>query len=325
MKAFYSDHVVLHLPLGHRFPAEKYRLLREQIVREGLLRTDEILPAEPATQAQLLRVHSANYLERLAQGRMTEREMRRIGFPWSPALIERSRRSVGATLAASHTALAETVGINLGGGTHHAHTDFGAGFCVFNDVAVAARELLAQGQVERILIVDCDGHQGDGTAAIFADESSVFTFSIHGQSNFPFRKAKSDLDIGLPDGCNDQAYLSALEAGLAQAFEDSDPQFVFYLAGADPFREDTFGRMRLTKAGLAARDRLVFGACADLGLPITVTMAGGYAARIEDTVGIHAETVLLAAQYFAAAGSSHPARHDTLGHLPPSPGCSQGG
>jgi acetoin utilization deacetylase AcuC-like enzyme len=220
--------------------------------------------------------------------------MRRIGFPWSPAMVERSRRSSGATIEACRAALAEGVAANLAGGTHHAFAEHGEGYCIFNDSAVAARAMQAEGRVQRVLILDCDVHQGNGTAAILQGDDTIFTFSIHGANNFPFRKQKSDLDIDLPDRTSDDAYLDALEGGVIASLERARPELVIYLAGADPYFDDRLGRLALTKGGLAERDRLVFHYCRRVGLPITITMAGGYARRISDTVDIQFQTLVLA-------------------------------
>ncbi|ACL24502.1 histone deacetylase family protein [Chloroflexus aggregans] len=294
MRVFYSDTFVLPLPPGHRFPMEKYALLRERVIAENIVSLDRLHVPEPASVDELVRVHTPAYIERVMTGRLTGAEIRRIGFPWSPQMVERSRRSAGATIAACRVALQEGVGVNLAGGTHHAFADAGAGYCVFNDAAVAARAMQAEGRVRQIAIIDCDVHQGDGTAAIFADDPTVFTFSIHGAHNFPFRKQQSDLDIALPDATGDAAYLDALEWGLRQTFATAKPDLVIYLAGADPYYDDRLGRLSLTKAGLAERDRLVFGYCRSAGVPVAVTMAGGYARQINDTVDIHAHTVAAA-------------------------------
>jgi acetoin utilization deacetylase AcuC-like enzyme len=296
MKCFYSDDTPLELPPGHRFPAEKYGRLRQRILEEGLLSGSDLLPAEAATDEQLLLVHTRGYLDRLIAGCLTDKEIRRLGFPWSPELLARARRSTGATIAASRAALEDGISANLAGGTHHAHPGFGAGFCTFNDVAVAARVLQLEGRASMILIIDCDVHQGDGTARIFQDDPSVYTFSIHGGSNYPFNKAVSNMDIALPDGVQDDEYLEALEGGIKDALSQCEAEVVFYLAGADPFHGDTFGRMGLTKAGLARRDRLVLESCRQAGLPVVITMAGGYARDIEDMVDIHTETLRIATE-----------------------------
>jgi acetoin utilization deacetylase AcuC-like enzyme len=300
MKCFYSDDTPINLPEGHRFPAEKYHRLRQRILEEGLLSAERIIPAEPATDEQLLLVHDPDYLQRLVSGQLSDKELRRLGFPWSPELVERARRSTGATVAAARVALEKGVSANLAGGTHHAHPGFGAGFCTFNDVAVAARVLQQETQAYRILILDCDVHQGDGTARIFQDDPDVYTFSIHGGSNYPFNKAVSDLDIALPDGVQDDDYLAALEDGIRQSLDQFEPEVVFYLAGADPYFGDTFGRMGLTKAGLSRRDRLVLETCRYAGLPVVISMAGGYARDIDDIVDIHMETLRIAIEIYEA-------------------------
>ena len=226
--------------------------------------------------------------------------MRRIGFPWSPAMVERSRRSAGATIAACRCALASGCGVNLAGGTHHAHAGFGEGFCVFNDAAVAARAMQAEGLARRVLVFDLDVHQGDGTAAIFADDESVFTCSMHGRANFPFRKCASDLDVELVDGTGDATYLATLGVVLPLALGRAHPDLVIYLAGADPYEGDRLGRLSLSKAGLEARDRYVLDTLRDHALPVAIAMAGGYAERIEDVVDIHFATVALALDRWAS-------------------------
>jgi acetoin utilization deacetylase AcuC-like enzyme len=296
MKAFYADHFVLPLPEGHRFPMRKYALLRQRVGEAGLIPAANLCVPEAATDAQLLLAHDGAYLETVKRGSLTLKELRRLGFPWSPELVERSRRSVGGTISASRAALADGLGINLAGGTHHAGRDHGEGFCVFNDCAVAARTMQAEGRAHRVVIVDCDVHQGNGTAAIFAGDPSVFTLSIHAEKNFPFRKSKSDLDLGLPDGTGDALYLEVLEEGLRRALALANADLAIYLAGADPFVRDRLGRLALSKAGLVARDRLVLEQCREAGLPVAVTMAGGYARRVEDIVDIHFETVRIAVE-----------------------------
>jgi acetoin utilization deacetylase AcuC-like enzyme len=294
MKAFYSDNFDLPLPEGHRFPIDKYALLRERLVTEGALTEDELFAAEPASDEQILRVHDVDYLEKVKQGKLDEKEIRRIGFPWSQGLVVRSRRSVGGTIAACRTALQEGISANLAGGTHHAAADHGEGFCVFNDVAIGARAMQAEGRARRLVILDCDVHQGNGTAAIFASDPSVFTFSIHGDKNFPFRKESSDLDIPLPDGSGDDLFLEALADGVTRALELAQADLAIYIAGADPYQDDRLGRLRVTKVGLAQRDQTVFDLCYQAGLPAAVVMGGGYARQIEDTVDIHLQTVRIA-------------------------------
>lgn len=296
MKAFYHDHFVLPLPPGHRFPMAKYSRLRERVLAEGLIAEEDLLVSPPASDRDLLRVHSEAYLDRIKSGQLTEKEIRRIGFPWSPQMVERSRRSAGGTIAACQTAFNEGVALNLAGGTHHAHRGFGSGFCVFNDVAVGARASQARGFADRVLILDCDVHQGDGSAAIFVDDPSVFTFSIHARRNFPFRKVPGDLDLALPDGAGDEEYLGLLEEGLWRSLSQARADLAIYLSGADPFVGDSFGRLALTKDGLAARDRMVLSACREAGLPTAVVMGGGYAANVDEIVAIHLGTVAAAAE-----------------------------
>lgn len=292
MKLFYSDTFVLPLPEGHRFPIAKYAILRERASAEEL--GTLIVPAA-ADDRDILRAHTADYLHRIQTGAMSEREMRQIGFPWSPQLVERSRRSVGATIAACRTALSgDGIAASLAGGTHHAFADHGEGYCVFNDSVIAARVMQAEGRVRRVVIIDCDVHQGNGIAAILTGDETIFSFSIHGAKNYPFRKERSNLDIALEDGTSDAAYLAALERGLDQAIEQSRADLAIYLAGADPYEDDRLGRLKVTKTGLLERDRMVLEACRSAGIPVAITMAGGYARNIADTVDIHASTLRLA-------------------------------
>ena len=300
MKVFYHDVFRIPLPEGHRFPEDKYSLLRQHLLAQSVIGPHEMCLASPASDEQLLLAHAPDYLEKVKLGKLSEQEIRRTGFPWSPELVERSRCSVGATIAASRAAWQAGIAANLGGGTHHAHSEHGEGFCVFNDVAVAARVMQSEGHLRRLLVVDCDVHQGDGTAAIFTGDPSVFTFSIHGQKNFPFRKVASDLDIGLPDRTGDQAYLAALQSGLRQAIQEAQADMVYYIAGADPYEDDRLGRLALTRAGLQERDRLVFNACQQASLPVTLVMGGGYARQIADTVAIHVQTFQIAAEFWRA-------------------------
>ncbi len=297
MKAFYSDRVALPLPRGHRFPAGKYPGLRQRIIESRLLPPDELFAAEPASDEQLLRVHTPEYVRRVTLGELSDKELRRIGFPWSPEMVERSRRSVGATIAACRAALIDGIAANLAGGTHHAYPDHGEGYCVFNDVAVASRAMQAEGRAHRIVILDCDVHQGNGTAAIFSGDESVFTFSVHGQKNFPFHKEQSDVDIALPDGAADDEFIEAVERGVRYSIDRANAHLAIYLAGADPFIGDTLGRMAVSKSGLAQRDRLVFDLCRLAGLPVAIAMAGGYAKNVEDIVDIHFETLRIAQEY----------------------------
>lgn len=294
MKAFYHDHFVFPLPDGHRFPMSKYSLLRERLIVERIIRPEDLIVPEAATDEQLLTVHDPDYLNRLTAGKLTYKETRRIGFPWSLQLVERSRRSVGGTIAACRAALENGVAANLAGGTHHAYPDHGEGYCIFNDSAIAARVMQLEGRARRVVILDCDVHQGNGTAAIFKGDSSVFTFSIHGAKNFPFHKESSDLDIPLEDGSGDDEYLHALESGVKKALSLARADLAIYISGADPYRGDRLGRLALTKLGLAARDRLVFDLCWQAGIPQATVMAGGYAKDVNETVDIHFQTICTA-------------------------------
>jgi acetoin utilization deacetylase AcuC-like enzyme len=291
MQAFHSDRHLLPLPSGHRFPRSKYRLLRERVAGLADLDANE---AEAIGDDDLVRVHDPAYVAAVTSGTLAAAEQRAIGFPWSEEMVERSRRSVGATLAAARAALVEGVAANLAGGTHHASASRGSGYCVFNDVAVASRILQAENSGLRIVVVDLDVHQGDGTAAIFAGDPSVFTISLHGAKNFPFRKAASDLDVALPDGCGDADYLSALEHALGVLGEEHGARpfgLAFYLAGADPHEGDRLGRLKLSSAGLLARDRRVLALLGELRIPVALTMAGGYGHDLDVTVAIQAATI----------------------------------
>ncbi len=299
MKIFYTDSFVLPLPDGHRFPMEKYALLRERVAAARLVDAACIQIPAAASDAELLRAHTPDYVQRVVQGTLSPREIRRIGFPWSPALVERSRRSSGATLAACRVAFAEGCGVNLAGGTHHAFAERGEGYCLFNDSIVAARAMQAEGLAERVAVLDCDVHQGNGTAAIARHDSTIFTMSVHGASNFPFHKEESDLDLALPDGTGDAAYLEAVERGVYTALQQARPDLVIYIAGADPFIGDRLGRLQVSKAALAQRDALVLGYCHAARIPVAVAMAGGYARRVEDTVDIHFETVRQCALHYS--------------------------
>jgi len=300
VQLFYTDVFVLPLPVGHRFPMEKYSRLREALLASGEFSIGDFHLPHAASDGELARAHDPDYIRQVCCGQLSEKAQKAIGFPWSAGMVERSRRSAGATICACRSALSNGgVAANLAGGTHHAFRDRGEGFCVFNDAAVAARAMQAEGRAERILVVDCDVHQGNGTASILAGDDSIFTFSIHGARNFPFAKESSDLDIELPDACRDEAYLTHLDHlddGLATAFDLARPDLVIYLAGADPYHDDRLGRLGLSFAGLAERDRRVFTRCKALGIPVAIAMAGGYARQIDDTVAIHATTIRLARQ-----------------------------
>jgi acetoin utilization deacetylase AcuC-like enzyme len=294
MPLFYSDIFILPLPAHHRFPMGKYARLRQKLLASGAFEESEFRVPAAASDAEILRVHCPRYVERVVSGALDPKEVKAIGFPWSPRMVERSRQSSGATLAAAREALTRGWSANLAGGTHHAFRDRGEGFCVFNDAAIAARALQAEAGLQRIAIVDCDVHQGNGTASIFRGDESVFTFSIHGARNFPFAKEVSDLDIELPDGTGDDEYLWHLERGLDDTLERSRPQLAIYLAGADPYEDDRLGRLKLSKRGLARRDELVLCTLRSRGIPVAIAMAGGYARDIEDSVIIHANTLCTA-------------------------------
>jgi acetoin utilization deacetylase AcuC-like enzyme len=312
MKAFYSDTFVLPLPEHHRFPMAKYRLLRQRLVAEHVLAPDDLQIPDPISWEDLRLVHDAAYVDAVEAGSLSADAQRRIGFPWSPMMVERSRRSVGATLAAARAVRRPTqnspntqnngfsavsavsafaVAANLAGGTHHAFRDRGEGYCVFNDVAVAASVLRRDGAIARAAVVDCDVHQGNGTAAIFRDEPAVFTFSLHGAKNFPFRKETSDLDVTFEDGAGDDEYLSALVEHLPRVLDGHRPDVVFYLAGADPYEGDRLGRLKVTIDGLRTRDRLVFEACRERDIPVVVAMSGGYCPDVDAIVTIHTNTI----------------------------------
>jgi acetoin utilization deacetylase AcuC-like enzyme len=291
---FYSDVFVLPLPAHHRFPMGKYARLRDRLRASGRFDERDFRVPAPATDAEIVRVHCPRYLERVVNGTLDAAAMKAIGFPWSERMVQRSRQSSGATLAAAREALVNGWAANLAGGTHHAFRDRGEGFCVFNDAAIAARAMLAEAGLQRIAIVDCDVHQGNGTAAIFRGDDAVFTFSIHGARNFPFAKEAGDIDIELADGTGDDEYLWHLERGLDETLERARPQLVFYLAGADPYEGDRLGRLKLSKRGLARRDELVLSTLRGRGIPVALSMAGGYAADIDDSVDIHANTIFTA-------------------------------
>jgi len=286
---------VLPLPDGHRFPMAKYARLRQRVVDEGVVAAGDLQEAPAASWDALTLAHTAAYVAAVAAGTLPPEMIRRIGFPWSPAMVERSRRSAGATIAAARAALEDGAAVNLAGGTHHAFADRGEGYCVFNDVAVAARLLQHEGRCRRVAVVDCDVHQGNGTAAIFRDDPTVFTFSLHGAKNYPFRKETSDLDVELADGADDQAYLTAVAEHVPAVLAGHRPDLVFYLAGADPYAGDRLGRLKVSIAGLARRDALVFDTCRAAGVPVAVTMSGGYAPEVDDIVAIHLNTVRAAA------------------------------
>ena len=302
MRAYHSDLFVLPLPTGHSFPMGKYSALRARVAAE--LTAVQLHEAPAASDGELALAHTPRYIGAVTEGLLSAVEQREIGFPWSQRMIERARRSVGATIAAARSALSEGVSASLAGGTHHASADKGSGYCVFNDVAVAARLMQAewhrrQRRLLRVAVVDLDVHQGDGSAAIFRDDPTVFTLSLHGAGNFPFRKGNSDLDVELPDGCRDDAYLAALDRALDSLWArhvDGPPGLVFYLAGADPHENDRLGRLKLSAAGLAERDRRVLAETRARDIPVALSMAGGYGRVIDETVAVHFDTLREAAR-----------------------------
>jgi len=320
VQAFYADHFVLPLPPGHRFPMAKYARLRERLAAElPQVRLDQ---ARAASEEELARVHTPAYIEAVARGGLSAAAQREIGFPWSPAMAERARRSVGATLQACRSALdGAGLAANLAGGTHHAQADKGSGFCVFNDLAVAARQMQAEharlhpaGGPLRVAIVDLDVHQGNGTARIFAQDDSVFTLSLHGAKNFPFRKEAGDIDVELPDGCGDADYLEALEQALGEMERRFEPSLVLYLAGADPHEGDRLGRLKLTFDGLEARDRRVMEWAWRRRLPLAFAMGGGYGTDLDATVQVQVNTYRVALSYFARWHGLPPAGAPTRWH-----------
>jgi acetoin utilization deacetylase AcuC-like enzyme len=275
------------LPERHRFPIEKYTLLRERVEADGI----EVREAEPVPWAWLEAVHDPGMIDRIRTGALSVREQRGLGLPWSPELVERGRRSVGGTVGAARLALEAGFGMNLGGGTHHAGRAFARGYCLFNDVAVALARTRAEAGVRRALVVDCDVHQGDGTADLLGSDADCFTLSLHGARNYPFQRIASDLDVDLPSGTGDERYLEALTEALGHAVPRSNAELAFYLAGADPWQGDRLGRLALTKAGLLARDELVLDTLRDAGAAVCVVLAGGYAEDVRDTVDINAATI----------------------------------
>ena len=293
MKLFYAATSLQTLPAGHRFPMGKYEILRQRLAAE--LPQLKLQLADPASDGELALVHTPSYVQAVVKGELSASAQREIGFPWSEGMVERARRSVGATVSAARLAMQQGIAANLAGGTHHAYADKGSGFCVFNDVAVAARLLQTEAarsgkQALQVAVIDLDVHQGNGTARIFRQDPSVFTLSLHGAKNFPFRKEESDLDIDLPDGCSDGLYVSQLQDALAQLEARCSPDLVFYLAGADPHEGDRLGRLKLSFEGLMERDRMVFEWAWRKRVPLAMAMAGGYGREIADTVQVQINT-----------------------------------
>ena len=302
MKVWTHDRFLFPLPERHKFPLGKYARLRERLVAEGVV--SDVLEPEPAAWEALARVHDAALLERIRTGTLGVREERGLGLPWSAELVERGRRSSQSTVCVAREALRTGVALNIGGGTHHAGRAFARGYCLFNDVVLAVSELRRAGEARRVLVVDCDVHQGDGTADLLGPDLDAFTLSLHGARNYPFKRIPSDLDVDLPTGTADDAYLAALGPALETALAAGPFDVGFYLAGADPWEGDRLGRLALTKPGLLARDTLVLDTLRGAGLPVAVVLAGGYAPDIEDTVDINFATALeVAARTATATGS----------------------
>ncbi len=295
-----SEQYAIVLPDGHRFPMAKYALLRQGVLAAGLVLPEHLHDPPRAAPEDLLRVHTPEYVQQVSDGTLPPADQRRIGLPWSPAFVERAWRVVRGTIEASDAALRDGVAMNLAGGTHHAFPDRGEGFCTFNDVAIAVRRLQHLGRIRRAAIVDLDVHQGNGTHACFADDASVYTFSMHGARNFPFHKVPGSLDVELEDGTGDEPYLSLLAEHLPRVLHAARADLVIYLAGADPHEGDRLGRLKLTFDGLRRRDQMVLQTCREVGMPVCITIAGGYGRRVEDTVAVHLGTVAVASAFSAA-------------------------
>ena len=299
LHAWSSAKYTFPLPDGHRFPIAKFALLRERVLADGIVPAGCMHDPMRISRDDLLLVHTTDYVDRLTAGALTPDEERRLGFPWSESLVERSYRAAGGTSEAARYAVEHGIAMNLAGGTHHAFPDHGEGFCVFNDVAVAIRALQRDRRIARAAVIDLDVHQGNGTHAIFSDDESVFTFSMHGGRNYPFRKVPGRLDVELPDRTGDDEYLTALTAALPRVLAAARADLVVYLAGADPHEHDRLGRLALSFDGLARRDSIVLEQCREIGIPVVVTVAGGYGTQIEDTVAIHVATARIASRYAA--------------------------
>ncbi len=297
-RIYYSPYYYADIGENHVFPIKKFELVRDQLIREKTLQTSEIFEPLPAAVPDVLLVHTEDYITRLRGGTLTTREVRRLGLPWSESLVRRSFLATSGTINAAKHALENSVSSNLAGGTHHSFPDRGEGFCVLNDVAVAIRVLQKENLARRFLIVDCDVHQGNGTAFIFKDDPAIFTFSMHGEKNYPLFKETSTLDIELPDKTNDQEFLGILDEALQRIFLHR-PDLIFYLGGADPFENDKLGRLGLTIEGLRRRDEMVLNFAKDRQIPIVTVMSGGYAKDINDTVEIHCNTIRAVKKVFA--------------------------
>ena len=296
MKVVYSDQYDLNLG-NHVFPSSKYRLIKERLLQENIIAPTDIVQPDPATDDDVALVHNRDYIGKLRSGKLSYVEILRMEVPYSPELVRAVWLSAGGSILAGRLALEQGVGVNIGGGFHHAFPDHGEGFCVIHDVAIAIRRLQKDGLIQRAMTVDCDVHQGNGTAAIFGADETVYTISLHQENNYPYPKPPSDLDVNLHNGVQDTEYLTVLEDSLDKALSEFDPQAVFYLAGADPYREDQLGGLKLTLQGLEHRDRIVFQKASAKNIPVVVTFAGGYARHVADTVRIHSTTVKVATEF----------------------------
>lgn len=299
MKVAYSPvYTYQKLPEGHRFPMEKYDLIPQQLLHEGTVTEDDFFHPEALSEEQILRTHTEDYWEKLKTGTLSRHEVRALGFPFHESLVNRGRHIANGSLQCAMHALNDGVSLNVAGGTHHSFADKGEGFCMFNDFAIASNELLHENIVQQIMIVDLDVHQGNGTARIFENEPRVFTFSMHGEHNYPLKKERSDFDLGVPDGIEDEAYLSKLYDTLPGLIQQVKPDLIFYLSGVDILKSDKLGRLAMTKAGCKKRDEFVFETCKSEGIPVAVSMGGGYSVRIADIVEAHANTFRVAKNCF---------------------------
>lgn len=292
-----SSHYTIPLPDGHRFPMDKYAMLRDTLLSESIVSAAHVHDPARASDAELRHVHTARYVQSILNGTIDGLAQRRLGFPWSPELVERSRRAVGGTIATARHSLNAGLAMNLAGGTHHAFADRGEGFCVFNDVAVATATLRNEQLVRRVAVIDLDVHQGNGTHALFAGDVDTYTFSMHGRRNYPFVKVAGSLDVELDDGTDDATYLGLLAEALPRVLRAARADIVFYLAGADPHEGDRLGRLRVSSEGLARRDAMVLEMCRAIGVPVAITIAGGYGRSILDTVAVHAATARIASTF----------------------------
>lgn len=294
LKIAYSPIYKYELPAKHRFPMEKYELVPEQLLYEGTIEKSNFFHPERLTDSDILLTHTPLYLDKLNNNLLSKKEIRKIGFPVRPELIERGRYIAMGTYQSAHYAMEYGVSMNIAGGTHHSFADAGEGFCIFNDIAISINMLLNRGLINNALVIDLDVHQGNGTASIFEDRTEVFTFSVHGEKNYPLRKEKSDLDIGLPDGTTDAVYLDTIAKEIPKLIENFDPDIIFYLSGVDVLSTDKLGRLSLTKEGCKERDRMVLSLCQTYEKPVAVSMGGGYSERISDIIDAHSNTFRLA-------------------------------